>query len=272
VIVVPPSDDGDGQNTAPVADFTPEPASGPGPLTVDFTSTSSDPNGDVLSYDWDFDDGDSSNVVNPKHTFDHPGSYDVTLTVTDPGGLSDSISRVVEVTQRSNHNPVARIATAPAVVNAAGELILDATISTDADGDSLTYTWQVFVDDLDLTFATPLTGPTLVVRFRSTADQCIDVADPCLPPGTYDFFVTVDDGFGGKSVSSAMRVTFNPTDTGGQPGGEPGNPTPDGDGVVITGRSSGGAGRGLCGLGVLMPTLLTAMALAATMVARRRRW
>lgn len=41
---------------------------------------------DVLSYSWDFGDGDSGNGANVQHTFDDPGEYTVTVTVTDGDG------------------------------------------------------------------------------------------------------------------------------------------------------------------------------------------
>ena len=38
--------------------------------------------GDALSYDWDFDDGNSSSVFSPSHHYENPGTYEVTLTIT----------------------------------------------------------------------------------------------------------------------------------------------------------------------------------------------
>ncbi len=62
------------------------------PVTFDGTG-SSDPDGDPLTYDWDFGDGSpiAYNVgPTPSHTYDDNGVYDICLTVTDPGGLSDT--------------------------------------------------------------------------------------------------------------------------------------------------------------------------------------
>jgi PKD repeat protein len=58
------------------------------PVTFDGTG-SSDPNGDALTYAWDFGDGNTGTGATPSHTYTAPGSYNVTLRVTDPDGNFD---------------------------------------------------------------------------------------------------------------------------------------------------------------------------------------
>ena len=54
-------------------------------------SGSSDPDGDTLSYRWDFGDGSAPDPsADPVHTYDTAGSYVAVLTVTDPAGQSAS--------------------------------------------------------------------------------------------------------------------------------------------------------------------------------------
>ena len=60
-------------------------------------SDSSDPDGDELTYDWDFGDGEDATGVRVEHTFEAADSYDVKLTVSDPDGASDSRTEVVVV-------------------------------------------------------------------------------------------------------------------------------------------------------------------------------
>lgn len=61
--------------------------------TVTFQNLSTDKNNDIVSYEWDFgDNSPTSNVKEPTHTFPGPGTYPVTLTVTDSQGQSSSVT------------------------------------------------------------------------------------------------------------------------------------------------------------------------------------
>ncbi|WP_305910073.1 PKD domain-containing protein [Methylomarinum sp. Ch1-1] len=76
-------------------------------LTVAFSSAGSfDPDtNDALSYQWNFGDGSGSSAANPSHSYSAAGTYNVTLTVTDPGGLSDSASVTTTVNNPDNMLP-----------------------------------------------------------------------------------------------------------------------------------------------------------------------
>ena len=78
-------------NQAPVAIVSADRTSGPQPLDVTFSSAgSNDPEGQPITYSWDFGDGTSSTASNPVHTYTNPGQYVVRLTVSD--GVNSSIS------------------------------------------------------------------------------------------------------------------------------------------------------------------------------------
>jgi PKD repeat protein len=77
------------------ADFTGAPTSGPAPLATTFTDTST---GDPKTWSWNFGDGTTSTARNPSHTYTSPGTYTVTLTVTDAGGASSTKTRSAYVT------------------------------------------------------------------------------------------------------------------------------------------------------------------------------
>jgi PKD repeat protein len=71
---------------------------GKAPLLVTFNGKSSFfPPGGTLSYSWDFDDGSVSDGAVTQHTFQSPGTYMVTLTVTTSAGLKDVTTVVIIV-------------------------------------------------------------------------------------------------------------------------------------------------------------------------------
>ena len=65
------------------ADFTANPTSGVEPLSVDFTDQSA---GNINSWNWAFGDGATSPEKNPSYTYQDPGTFSVSLTVSGPGG------------------------------------------------------------------------------------------------------------------------------------------------------------------------------------------
>jgi PKD repeat protein len=73
---------------APVAGFTASPTSGPAPLAVQFSDTST---GSPTSWTWNFGDGTSSTLQHPTHTYT-AGTYEVSLTVANAIG-SDTVTK-----------------------------------------------------------------------------------------------------------------------------------------------------------------------------------
>ena len=84
---------GGGGNVPPVANFS-FTTSG---LSANFTDGSSDSDGTIVSRSWDFGDGGTSTATNPSHTFAANGTYNVSLTVTDNGGLQNTKTESVAV-------------------------------------------------------------------------------------------------------------------------------------------------------------------------------
>ncbi len=88
----------------PVADFTADVTEGKVPLTVNFTDSSS--HADTWAWDFDNDGVTDSTAQNPQYTYDVPGTYTVTLTVTNEDG-SDSMTRTDYITVNALVPPVA---------------------------------------------------------------------------------------------------------------------------------------------------------------------
>ena len=75
--------------------------SGKAPLVVTFdSSASTDSDGTITGYSWDFMDGRFSTEANPSHKFTKAGTYEVTLTVTDDGGMTASDFITINVTKK----------------------------------------------------------------------------------------------------------------------------------------------------------------------------
>jgi PKD repeat protein len=80
-------------NAPPTADFTFSPQSPIEDELVNFTDTCADPDDGLTSWRWDFGDGQTSSDRNPTHRYDMPGTYTVSLTVTDDAGDTGTASR-----------------------------------------------------------------------------------------------------------------------------------------------------------------------------------
>lgn len=81
------------------------PQSGQSPLKISFSGARSrSPNGRIISYEWDFGDGDKSNKPNPTNTYWSTTygtrEYTATLTVTDNSGMVSSSSVVIRVVNK----------------------------------------------------------------------------------------------------------------------------------------------------------------------------
>lgn len=83
------------------------------PLTVNLTGTNSvDVDGAIVGYEWDFGDGSPRSFLpSPSHTYANPGTYPVSLTVTDDDGAVDSATVNVVVSPRTVANRTLRVLT-----------------------------------------------------------------------------------------------------------------------------------------------------------------
>lgn len=86
-------------NQPPAAQVSASPASGVAPLTVNFSgSGSTDPDGSIVSYAWNFGDSTTGSGETISHIYSTPGTYAATLTVTDNQSATNSQSVTITVT------------------------------------------------------------------------------------------------------------------------------------------------------------------------------
>jgi carboxypeptidase T len=89
----------DDNNQSPTASFTTSCTE----LTCDYdANTSSDSDGSIDSYSWDFGDSNSATGVNPSHTYAVDGTYTVSLTVTDNNSATSTSSEQITVTSTNS--------------------------------------------------------------------------------------------------------------------------------------------------------------------------
>jgi PKD repeat protein len=168
-------------------------------LTVSFTDESSDADGTVTAWSWDFGDGSTSQAQNPEHTYGAGGDYLVTLTVTDDEGATDSETQTVSVTSPGNQPPVAHFAAVPT------DLTVQFTnLSYDPDGEVISYLWDfgdgnVSVNRSPLyTYAASGTYTvtlTVADNYLATASetQNVTVQSPANEPPVADFTAEITD-------------------------------------------------------------------------------
>ncbi|MEM7645689.1 MAG: PKD domain-containing protein, partial [Pseudomonadota bacterium] len=123
----------------PVAQFSIQ-ADPNDPNQFSFDGSGSTDNGSIVSYEWDFGDGNGATGVQTSHRYTSSGQFNVTLRVTDDAGLFNETSQQVEVV--ANQTPIAAISSNITSGEAPLMVMFDASGSSDPDGDSLTYLWD----------------------------------------------------------------------------------------------------------------------------------
>ena len=146
----------------PVAMASASPTQGPTPLTVNFSSSgSSDPEGQPLSYSWNFGDGTTSTQANPSHAYTVAGPYQVRLTVSD--GVNSTLSTPIAIS--AGNRPVVTISSpTDGAIFRAGDVIAFSGTATDIEDGALpasAYTWNIdFLHEGHVHPGTPIVGVT----------------------------------------------------------------------------------------------------------------
>jgi PKD repeat protein len=105
---------------------------------------SRDPDGTIVAYRWDFGNGAGAAGEVARYAYQQPGTYTVTLSVTDDSGrpnasASSTVKVTVEPRPKTPPRPRAELPGAAAMRQA---LLFDASKSEDVDGNILTYRWD----------------------------------------------------------------------------------------------------------------------------------
>jgi PKD repeat protein len=175
-------------NKPPTAAF----AAVPGAKSVSLNaSASSDPDGTVVSYHWDFGDGATLTTTTPTvvHRYKAPGLRTVTLTVTDnQGATSDPVQHVVHVGDK----PPVAVFTLPKTAAHGVQVPLDGSASFDHDGSVAGWSWSILAGN---TQVASLAGAQQTYMFPSA--------------GKYSVILTVvdNDGAVSKRLKKKIKIT-----------------------------------------------------------------
>ncbi|TLY38686.1 MAG: PKD domain-containing protein, partial [Nitrospirae bacterium] len=192
--------------TASFAFGPPKPLEGAA-VTFD-ASNSTDPDGSITDYQWDWGDGSGSAVSVSsvaQHTFATFGQYAVNLTVTDSDGLTNTDSLMIQVYA----SPAAVLAFSPFSPRAGEAVTLDGTGSSDADGTIVQYAW-------DFGDGATASGPTVAHTFAAgnysvTLTVSIAVVHAYPVSGLYTVTLTVLDNDGlANSTTQDVQVNAPP--------------------------------------------------------------
>jgi serine protease len=184
-------------NHPPVANAGPDPKALAGEVLTFDGSGSSDTDGDVtiVSYDWDFGEGSADSGMTVDHVYTAPGTYTAKLTVIDNGGLTDTDTATVTITEASND--VMHVESIDMALKTAGRntsalstvTILDAN-GIPVEGATVYGSWSGATSDADSGVTDAKGRVTLESdkqkRIKSGAEFAFAVADVVKPGWVYD--------------------------------------------------------------------------------------
>jgi len=185
-----------GTSAVPTANFTISPANAGIGTNVQFNAAASTatPGRQIVSFTWDLGDGTFTEGVVVQHAYTVPGSYVVTLAVTDDAGKRGVLSRTLEIGDLNA--PVANFTFSP--TSPAGDtcVVFNASTSTVPLGRTIvSYQWDFGQVDQ--------TGSGVVESHRFGT------------PGTYTVTLTVTDNLGRKGLKSSTVTVILPSSLSG---------------------------------------------------------
>lgn len=179
----------------PIANFGGDPKNGCAPLQVNFLDSSYAFLSDVVSWSWDFGNGETSTLQNPSVNYENPGKFTVSVTVLDTNGCSNT-KTVVDFIQPTFPTPVFSADTFSCSSRAI-------TFNNQSVGTGLSFEWD-FGDATQSTNA----NPTHLFAQEGTYSITLRVIDAngCDSTVTKTNYITVSD----PVVEFGADSTFSP--------------------------------------------------------------
>ncbi|HQE86620.1 MAG TPA: DUF3344 domain-containing protein, partial [Methanolinea sp.] len=172
----------------PAADFSASPLTGTAPLSVQFTDLST---GNITARTWQYRSGNGtwtqfSTESNPAFSFSDPGTYDIRLTVSGPGG-DNTKERTGYITVLSQPGPTADFSASPLT----GTAPLSVQFTDLSTGTITARTWQY------------RSGNGTWTQFSTESNPAFSFSDP----GTYDIRLTVSGPGGDNTKERTGYIT-----------------------------------------------------------------
>ncbi|NQW03562.1 MAG: PKD domain-containing protein [Acidobacteria bacterium] len=183
-VILPP-------NGTPQPSFFASPSASAENEPVFFDASASRDDGQIVSYVWNFGDGEEGTGRLRSHTYKLAGTYSVTLTVTDDRGLSASTAPASHTVQPAA-NPVAAFTISPTNPRVGTSIVFNAAISSVATGR------QIVAWDWEFGDGHQATGVAPIHTFTAAS--------------TFTVVLTVTDNTGRKGVTSTTVVVQPPTE------------------------------------------------------------
>jgi PKD repeat protein len=193
-------------NTPPIINLLSGTQTSFNPIAVKFTEESTDPDGFIEKWEWNFGDGSpifsttSSATKNPTHQYQNPGVYDVTLTVTDNGLIDGSNKKTAQKTIQievfgppANKPPQASF-TLDNNNNFAPLLVNFTDTSIDSDGFIVKWLWEF--------------EPNVFIEFNPQSYRRV-VSYTFRKSGTFTVKLTVTDNNGLTSTATNDVIVTN---------------------------------------------------------------
>lgn len=171
-------------NQAPIARIVGPMTAVAGAVVTFSGSTSSDPDGTIVSYDWNFGDGSPGAGASVSHAYT-AGTYTVTLTVMDNAGATNSATQTITVSPAGIPQPPVANPGGPYNGTVGTPVQFNGSGSSDPDGSIVTYLWN---------FGDGATAST------------VSPAHAYAAAGTYTVQLTVTDNSG---LASSAQTTVN---------------------------------------------------------------
>jgi PKD repeat protein len=159
----------------PVASFTYSPDKPIVNETVTFNASASyDPDGTIVSYDWDFDDNTNGTGSITTHNYTTEGTYNVTLTVTDDDSLTNTTWKLVTVYTEVPEHDVAIMNVTTSANEVYAEQTVNITVIAKNNGTAVeTFNVTVYYDDINVetqnvTYLLPDEETTLMFSWNTT--------------------------------------------------------------------------------------------------------